>query len=142
MTGRAILVRAGRAAAIAVTGSVLLATSRAGPEDQTFDAATSCGPAGRVRIEGELRGVCGDVSEPVEGARETGLPPYMERAGDDELVLAGEVPLPGAVPPLTVVRVCRVSAETNGVRQITCDGDLPDASCSGTLTVVPEEPRR
>jgi len=135
--------RARRAAALLVTGLALVATSISRPHTPLeFEAATTCGPAGRVALQGPAPGCGGDPSWEVSGGPAVGLPALAEaiHAGGDEdaqhWLLAGPVVLPGTEPPVTVRRVCRVGPLLSGVRTIGCQGEGPEAACQGTLTAV------
>jgi hypothetical protein len=133
--------RLGRAAALVATACVLLATSVYEPGTPALDAETSCGPAGRILLEDEP-GCGGDPTIDVIGGPEAGLPRYAEATSRRpyDLVLAGEVTIPGSVPAVTVHRVCRVSPAVDGVRTIVCEGEAPEAACAGTLSDVTEAP--
>lgn len=154
-----------RLAALGGTAAVLLATTVTTCIDHdggAFDAATSCGPTGVLTISysGAKRSCRGDCFGYLEapGANALGLP---ERGEADGLVrgthapaggsgavlrrahfaLVGPVRLPGAVPPATVERRCRAGpTDVPDALTLSCDGDVPEASCSGTLTFRPGAP--
>lgn len=154
---------AGRLAVLAAVGLSLAATSRLrecneplATEQLDYDVASDCGPGGRVQLfhQGEDPGadVCSQHSAVVvTGGAAVGLPdqghligappgvdPRDSRgvaAGD--FVLAGEVAIPGAEPPVTALRVCRFTPdETTGTLALVCIGPAPEAACSGALTPV------
>lgn len=123
-------------------------------ETLVYDVAASCGPAGRVRLSHEAR-TCGQppgasLNTPaltVSGAEAVGLPafgaltvspPRGIAAGD--LYLAGDVALVGAVPPVTVERVCHFAPREAGALAVTCVGHDAASGCEGTLTPVAEAP--
>jgi hypothetical protein len=139
-TGR----RPGRASTLLVTGLVLAASSQSKPPAFEFDVASSCGPAGRVTFDQGYTGCSEDPSVDVLGAAEVGLPPwaldadYADKDPEVPFVMAGPVVLPGSAPATTVRRTCRVNPEVAGVRAFTCAGEVPEAACEGTLTLVPQ----
>jgi hypothetical protein len=122
-----------------------------------FDVATSCGPAGVLTLSyaGAERGCAGDCFGYLEapGANALGLPDRGEadglvrgaRAPDgagavlsrSHLALVGRTAIPGAIPALVVERRCRASHrnDDSGTLDLACDGDVPEAACSGTLTL-------
>jgi hypothetical protein len=165
MTLPARLQGAARLAALVAVGAALSGTSVAhGPgEARTFEAATSCGPQGEVTFttdgfaEGPGCGSVGDETVDVAGGGAVGLPdvgaltPEAEddpAAGESEsrdlatgrFVLSGAVSLTGASPPILVDRFCRLAEQSPGVLAITCEGDAPEAACSGTLTLREASP--
>jgi hypothetical protein len=138
----------GRAAALAGTAATLLATSRVPclpAESATYAVETSCGPAGEITLsypEDDPRGCegCwGFVQAP--GANAVGLPEQGEISTDSwdggfaggRFALVGPVALPGTDPPV-VERECRFTPAGEGVLEVTCTGDAPEAACGGTLT--------
>jgi hypothetical protein len=138
MSGR-LARRAGRAAALVAAAAVLSATSFYSPPPIAFDAATSCGPAGALTLTQSELGCRGDETLRVAGGPEAGLPQWAISTEDDVLVFVGDVTLPGSDPPLAVRRVCRAEFPVDGVRAIACEGEAPEAACSGTLTERPAE---
>lgn len=150
-------VDAGRLAVLALTAVVLLGSVdffRVEEEDAaTFDAATSCGPAGAVTLATELKpGGCGpqgyDLVHAV-GGPQVGLPGLGEidhgqtveatQPGDvildGRIVLVGTVTLAGSSPAITLERRCRLAREAPRVLGVSCEGPDPEAACTGTLTL-------
>lgn len=168
MISREALRAAGRLAVLAAVGLSLAATSvypdcdpPLATERLDFDVTSDCGPTGRVQLfhQGSDDYVCRkDMSVEVTGSAAVGLPdqghlidappdasPRHSRdsrgiaAGD--LVLAGDVAVPGAVPPVTVIRVCRFTpGATAGALALVCIGPAPESACTGTLTPAVEAP--
>jgi len=137
--------RTGRAAALLLTGLVLVATIDAAQSlPFQFDVSGSCGPAGRIAIDQDYQGCGADPTADVPGGAEVGLPPwalgadFADKQPEVPFVMAGPVTLPGSTPATTVHRTCRVEAEVSGTRAFTCEGEAPEAACAGTLTLVPQ----
>ncbi len=152
-----------RAAALAITAAVLAATSRAPCggaqilDAAEFDAATSCGPAGVVRLltlEKEDDGCHETIlvradRGPVVGLPTTGSIAYTDDGEVDDpgdsllrarITLEGDVALPDAVPATTVARTCRTERISRDVLSVACEGPDPEAACSGTLSIRPVTP--
>lgn len=150
-----------RIAALAAVALVLAGTDQfcsPASERASFEVASDCGPAGLLALayEAGAQG-CGRCDRFVDaaGAGALGLPERGElvdappgsgetgsrgiAAGD--FVLAGPVAIPGAVPPLTVDRVCRFAAAAGaGALAMTCAGAAPEAACAGSLTLAARGP--
>lgn len=160
---RSALRSALRAAALCATAVALLATSQdheaacpgpSGEDAAVFDAATSCGPAGAVTLrEQERSGTgCGALEYRLlhaEDGAALGLPAIGEidpdrvgtcgtalgdRLAASRMYLLGPVTIPGAIPAVTVERLCHLAPASPGVLSVACEGADPEAACTGTLT--------
>jgi hypothetical protein len=148
-TPPALLVALGRAAALAGTAATLIATTVEHclpAESATYAVETSCGPAGEITLsysEDEPRGCAGCrgfLEAP--GANAVGLPEQGEiRTNSTEegfaggaFGLVGPVALPGTDAPVVVHRECHFTPAVEGVLEVACTGDAPEAACGGTLT--------
>lgn len=153
-----------RAGALAITAVALAASERlpCGHRVRTldsaqFDAATSCGPAGVVRLLTEEEGDDGcneKIAVRADGGPAVGLPAtgaitYTDRGeidypGDSllraRITLEGDVALPDAFPATTVARTCRTQRTSRDVLSVACEGPDPEAACSGTLSIRPVTP--
>lgn len=153
---RSTLRGAARGAAVLVTGLVLLASYDPPPaprvcvlgDSAPFDAATSCGPAGRVTLRTEAVAGCTAVVH-ADGGPAVGIPSegsieYTDGADADypgdsllraRITLEGPVALPDAVPATTVSRTCRTVRTSRNVLSVACEGTDPEAACSGILSI-------
>jgi hypothetical protein len=140
---RPLLEQIGRAAALFATGVTLVATTVPTclpGETASYEAATDCGPAGIFTLSFTARerpGCAGDCFTFLDaaGAHAVGLPEQGEVADGfgSGFALVGPVPLVGSVPPVTIHRECRFESIDEGVFSVICEGEGPEAACSGTV---------